>query len=80
MGSPRVGHDLTTSIHRHLCHNFGLEAGEVALVVKNPIAKAGDIRDLALTPGLGRSPGRGHGNPLRYDTVQVPWLRNLTLQ
>ena len=33
------------------------------LVVKNLPAKAGNIRDKGLIPGLGRSPGRGHGNP-----------------
>ena len=33
------------------------------LVVKNPPANAGDIRDAGLTLGLGRSPGGGHGNP-----------------
>ena len=31
-------------------------------VVKNPPANAGDIRDLGLISGLGRSPGGGHGN------------------
>ena len=36
----------------------------VALVVKKPPANAGDIRDVGLIPGLGRSPGRGNGNPL----------------
>ena len=35
----------------------------MALVVKNPRAKAGDIRDAGLIPGLGRSPGGGHGQP-----------------
>ena len=29
------------------------------LVVKNPLASAGDIRDLGSVPGLGRSPGEG---------------------
>ena len=38
----------------------------LALVVKNPPADAGDIRDQYLIPGPGRSPGRGHGNPLQY--------------
>ena len=33
---------------------------------KNPTANAGDIRDTGSTPGSGRSPGRGHGNPLQY--------------
>ena len=35
-------------------------ASQVALVVKNPPANAGDIRDMGSVPGLGRSPGRGH--------------------
>ena len=39
-------------------------ASQVALVVKNPPANAGDIRDMSLIPGLGRCPGGGHGNPL----------------
>ena len=34
------------------------------LVVKNPPANAGYARNVGLTPGLGRSPGGGHGNPL----------------
>ena len=39
-------------------------ASQVALVVKNLSANAGDIRDAGLIPGLGRSLGRGHGNPV----------------
>ena len=35
------------------------------LVVKNPPASAGDIRDASLIPGSGRAPGRGHGYPLQ---------------
>ena len=38
---------------------------QVALVVKNLPAKAGDARDAGLIPGLGRSPGGGNGNPLQ---------------
>ena len=34
------------------------------LVVKNPPADAGEVRDAGLIPGLGRSPGGGHGNPV----------------
>ena len=33
-------------------------------MVKNPPANARDMRDVSLIPGLGRSPGEGHGNPL----------------
>ena len=36
-------------------------ASQVALVVKNPPANAGDIRDAGLIPGSGRSPGEWHG-------------------
>ena len=39
-------------------------ASQVALVVKYPPANVGDIRDMGSIPGLGRSPGGGHGNPL----------------
>ena len=37
-------------------------------MVKNPPAKAGDVRDPGLIPGLGRSPGGGNGNPLQYSS------------
>ena len=33
---------------------------------------AGDIKDMGLIPGLGRSPGRGHGNPLQYSCLENP--------
>ena len=32
----------------------------------------GNIRDVGLIPGLGRSPGGGHGNPLRSSCLQNP--------
>ena len=41
-------------------------------MVKNLPAKEGDIREAGSIPGSGRSPGRGHGNPLQY-----PCLENL---
>ena len=34
------------------------------LVIKNLPVNAGNIRDTGSTPGLERSPGAGHGNPL----------------
>ena len=40
--------------------------------MKNLTANAGDIRDAALIPGLGRSPGGGHGNPLQYSYLENP--------
>ena len=41
-------------------------ASQVALVVKNPPANEGDVRDTGLIPGLKRSLGRGHHNLLQY--------------
>ena len=35
-------------------------------------AKAGDVRDTGSIPGSGRSPGRGHGNPLQYSCQENP--------
>ena len=38
----------------------------MALVVKNPLANKGDIRDRSLILGSGKTPGGGNGNPLQY--------------
>ena len=42
---------------------------------KEPSANAGDIRDAGQIPGLGRSPGGGHGNPLQYSCLENPMDR-----
>ena len=44
----------------------------MALVVKSLPANAGDVRDVSLIPELGRSPGGGHSNPLRYSYLENP--------
>ena len=44
-------------------------AFQVALVVKNPPASAGDPGS---NPGLGRSPGGGHSSPLQYSYLENP--------
>ena len=44
----------------------------MALVIKNPSANAGDIRDADSIPALGRFPGGGHGNPLQYSCLGSP--------
>ena len=43
---------------------------QVAQVVKNPLANAGDKRDAGSTPGSGRSPGVGNGNPLQNPSLE----------
>ena len=47
-------------------------ASRLALVVKNMAVSAGDIRDVGSTPGSGRSPGEGHGNPPQYSSLGNP--------
>ena len=47
-------------------------ASQVKLVVKNPPANAGDIRDAYLIPGSGRSPGGRYSNPFQYSCQENP--------
>ena len=42
----------------------------VVLEVKNVPANTGEEKDTGLTPGLGRSPKEGHGNPLQYSCLE----------
>ena len=35
-----------------------------------------NARDLGLIPGLGRSPGGGHGDPLQYSCLEKPSMKN----
>ena len=39
-------------------------------MVKNPLAKTGDTRDVGSIPGSGRSPGGGDGNPFQYSCLE----------
>ena len=47
----------------------------MGLVVKNPLANAGDLRESGLIPGSGRSPGGGQDNPLQYSCLENPMDR-----
>ena len=42
---------------------------------KNLPASAGDVRDVGLIPGSGRSPGERHGNSLQYSCLENPMDR-----
>ena len=46
---------------------------QVAIVIKNLPANAGDIKDEGSIPGLRRSPGGRHGNPLQYSCWRIQW-------
>jgi len=53
-------------------HTVALRLPQVAPVVKNMSANAGDERDTGLIPGLGRTPREGDGNPLQYSCLENP--------
>ena len=66
---------IDTYTHTHIyidTHTHTHMASQVVLVVKNLPANAGDIREVALIPGWGRSPGGRHGNPLQYSCLENP--------
>ena len=44
-------------------------------VVKESACSAGNAGDTGLIPGLERSPGGGHGNPLQYSCPENPMDR-----
>ena len=48
---------------------------QVVLVIEKAPTNGGDIRDVGSIPRLGRSPGGGHGNPLRYSCLENPMSR-----
>ena len=50
-------------------------ASQLALVVKNPPANAGKVRDGGLIPGSGRVSGGGHGNPRQHSCLRNPMDR-----
>ena len=52
-----------------------MRVSQGALAVKNPPADGGDLRMEGSIPGLGRSPGGGHSNPLQYSCLENPMDR-----
>ena len=74
--SPRWARaNLSCSVGRCIKCIFGLWYSQVALVVKNLPASAGDLREADMIPGLGRSPGEGNGSPLHYSCLEnsIDW-------
>ena len=49
-----------------------LGASQSVQVVKNALANAGDLREMGLIPGSGRSPGKGHGTHSSTIAWRVP--------
>ena len=52
-----------------MLNKMSFDISQVTLVVKNLPADAGDATDPGSIPGLGRSPGGGHGNPPKYSCL-----------
>ena len=52
--------------------NNAIWASQVALVVTNMAASAGDIRNVGVIPGSGRSLGGGYGNPFQNSCLENP--------
>ena len=48
----------------------GVWDSQMALVVKNPHANAGEARDMSSIPGSERSPRKGNDNPLQYSCLE----------
>ena len=48
-------------------HQFGFPGGSDGKV------SVYNVGDLGSSPGLGRSPGEGNGNPLQYYCLEIPW-------
>ena len=73
-----IAYQTGSDVHAPLLVSLGTnEPGlsQMALVVKNLPASAGDIRDAGLIPWLGRSLGGGHGNLLQYSCLENPMDR-----
>ena len=70
-------HDVFHGTHSFAKNNFKTVALNLGFsgcsVVRNLHARAESARDTGLIPGLGRSPGGGHGNPFQYSCLEIPW-------
>ena len=68
-------HRKTSRILTITCHwlsLFEILSFPGGAVVKNPPARAGDLRDTDSVPGSERSPGEGNGNPFQYSYLGNP--------
>ena len=65
-----INHPATVITEEFMPYIPTERASQVAQVPKNPPANAGDLRDMGLIPGSGRSPGGEKGNPLQYSCLE----------
>ena len=74
-GAKSVGKPVAMGIGDKVLFDSFSGASQVVLVIKNPPANAGDIRDMGLILGLGKAPRRRHGNPFQYFCLEHPMDR-----
>ena len=86
LGYPDTLHGFLYSIIYSLIQSTYIRssASWVAQVSKESTCDTGDIGDTSSVPGLGRSPGGEHGNPLQYSCLEwqeyswrIPWTKKL---
>ena len=82
LGKFKGGSSILTRLARLKRGNFQYAcllggASEEALVVKNPPANTGNVRDMRWIPRLGRFPGEGNGNLLQYSCLENPMHRGI---
>ena len=58
-------------LHLTYAHTL-IWASQVGLVVKNPPASAGEMRNMGSIPRPRRVPGGGHVNPVQYSCLENP--------
>ena len=72
MGSHRVGHDLS-NLAAAAAAAMTNGTSQVALMIKNLPANAGDIRDVSLIPGSGRPLEEGMATHCSILAWGIPW-------
>ena len=68
-------HSLSFDAAHSTFLGVGRVASQVALVVKNLLANAGDLRDAGSIPGSGSFPGEANSKPLQYSCLENPMDR-----
>ena len=68
-------HSLSFDAAHSTFLGVGRVASQVALVVKNLLANAGDLRDAVSIPGSVSFPGEANSKPLQYSCLENPMDR-----
>ena len=61
-----------THEEQNVCFSFTSQFSRTSMVAQTVKCLAYNVGDLDSIPGLGRSPGEGHGSPLRYSCLENP--------